>query len=501
HLWPGLARADQDPGGHDRARVHRGCRAHPRAGHQRRSVDNPCIRLRHRSGRARGRHGCAVSRSHRRHGQQLRHHPLRGGRHRWPRLDPRRGRRRLPGGPRRGLRPGLRADLRAGCHLPVDGGGRPLPARWTLRKGRDRMTQPLKTSDTSDTPETSGGPKDPAVPGTSGGPAGPGSRAALFAGRRRSSMRWIMLAVGLVTALALPWFVYPPVAMDIAAWALFAISVDLLLGYTGLLSFGHAAFWGSSAYATGLIATHWGLPFPVAILGGMLFAMAIAVPIGYLSVRRTGIYFAMVTLAFAQMIYFIANQLSDLTGGENGLQGIPKSFFGIESVETDSFYFYYAAIGLILLGIWAAWRVVHSPFGRVLVAIRDNPARARALGYDVDRYKVIVFVLSAGLAGLAGGVFAISHGFASLQELDWTTSGKVVLITVLGGIGTLWGPVLGAAVVTMLEDWLASSGFEGTGIILGSIFVVIVLLFRHGIWGTARDLLQRLPNRRRDRMH
>lgn len=315
---------------------------------------------------------------------------------------------------------------------------------------------------------------------------------------RPKALRWIMLAIGLGVALALPWFVYPPVAMDIAAWALFAISVDLLLGYTGLLSFGHAAFWGSSAYVTGLVAIHWGVPFPLAILGGMIFAMAIAVPIGYLSVRRTGIYFAMVTLAFAQMLYFIANQLSGLTGGENGLQGIPKSFFGIESVETDSFYFYYAAIGLILLGIWAAWRIVHSPFGRVMVAIRDNPARARALGYDVDRYKVIVFVLSAGLAGLAGGVFAISHGFASLQELNWTTSGKIVLITVLGGIGTLWGGPVGAAIVIMLEDRLASSGFEGTGIILGSIFVVIVLLFRHGVWGTARDLLARGMAARRD---
>jgi branched-chain amino acid transport system permease protein len=315
----------------------------------------------------------------------------------------------------------------------------------------------------------------------------------------RHTVRWVMLVIGLAIALALPWFVYPPVAMDIAAWALFAISVDLLLGYTGLLSFGHAAFWGSSAYVTGLIAIHLGLPFPVAILGGMLFAMAIAVPIGYLSVRRTGIYFAMVTLAFAQMIYFIANQLSGLTGGENGLQSIPKSFFGVESVETDSFYFYYAAIGLVLLGIWAAWRIIHSPFGRVLVAIRDNPARAKALGYDVERYKIIVFVLSAGLAGLAGGVYATSHGFASLQELNWTTSGKVVLITVLGGIGTLWGGPVGAAVVVTLEDRLASSGFEGTGIILGSIFVLTVLLFRHGVWGTSRDLLTRVRTGGRDK--
>jgi branched-chain amino acid transport system permease protein len=276
--------------------------------------------------------------------------------------------------------------------------------------------------------------------------------------------------------------------MDIAAWALFAISVDLLLGYTGLLSFGHAAFWGTSAYTTGLIATKYGVPFPVAILGGAVAAMVLAVPIGYLSVKRTGIYFAMVTLAFAQMVYFIANQWRSVTGGENGLQGIPKNLGPLtDTINADSFYFYYAALPIILLGVFIAWRTVNSPFGRVLVAIRDNPARARALGYDVERYKIMAFVLSAGLAGLAGGVFSISHGFASLQELIWTTSGKVVLITVLGGIGTLWGAVVGAALVVTLEDQLASSGFNGIGIVTGTIFVVIVLAFRHGIWGTARN--------------
>jgi branched-chain amino acid transport system permease protein len=288
--------------------------------------------------------------------------------------------------------------------------------------------------------------------------------------------------------------------MDILCWGLFAISVDLLLGFTGLLSFGHAAFWGGSAYATGLIAIRTGLPFPVAVLGGAAFAMVIAWPIGYLSVRRTGIYFAMVTLAFAQMLYFVANQARDLTGGENGLQGIPKRFFGIELVESDSFYFYYAGAAMIVVGILLAWRVVNSPFGRVLTAIRDNPARARALGYDVERYKITAFVISAGLAGLAGGVFAVSHEFASLQELAWTTSGKVVLVTVLGGIGTLWGGLLGAGVVVTLEDSLASSGFEGIGMITGAVFVVIVLLFRHGIWGTGRNLLRRwVIDRRRSR--
>ena len=306
-----------------------------------------------------------------------------------------------------------------------------------------------------------------------------------------------LLVLALLVVLALPWYIYPPVAMDIMAWGLFAISVDLLLGFTGLLSFGHAAFWGTSAYVTGLIAIRAGLPFPVAILGGAVVAMIVAVPTGYLAVRRTGIYFAMVTLAFAQMIFFIANQARDVTGGENGLQGIPKSFFGIESVETDPFYFYYAALPIILLGAFVAWRTVSSPFGRVLLAIRDNPARARALGYDVERYKIMVFVISAGVAGLAGGVFSVSHGFASLQELIWQTSGKVVLITVLGGIGTLWGGPLGAAVVVLLEDYLASSGFNGIGIITGTIFVLIVLLFRKGIWGTVADLVATLRNRRR----
>jgi branched-chain amino acid transport system permease protein len=310
------------------------------------------------------------------------------------------------------------------------------------------------------------------------------AHAALVEGR--SWQRWGLLAVGLAAALSLPWFIYPPVAMDIAAMALFAIALDILLGYTGLLSFGHAAFWGGSAYATGLVAVHYGVPFPLAVLAGAVFAMILALPIGYLSVRRSGIYFAMVTLAFAQMIYFVAYQWSDLTGGENGLQSVPKTFFGIEAVETDAFYFYYAALPIILLGMWAAWRIVHSPFGRVLVAIRDNAPRARALGYDVEKYKVIAFVLSAGLAGLAGGVFAISHGFVALPDLHWTTSGEVVLITVLGGIGTLWGGIVGAFVIVMMADQLASSGFDGIGIITGSVFILVVLLFRRGIWGTGR---------------
>jgi len=297
-----------------------------------------------------------------------------------------------------------------------------------------------------------------------------------------------LLVVGLVVAFGLPWFLYPPVALDVAAWALFAVALDLLLGYTGLLSFGHAAFWGTSAYATGVVAIETGLPFYVAVLAGALVAALVALPVAMLSVRRTGIYFAMVTLAFAQLIYFVANQWRSMTGGENGLQGIPRDAFGMDLA--DSFYFYYAAIPLILLGLFCAWRVVHSPFGRVMVAIRENPARARALGYPVDRYKVQVFVISAFLAGIAGGVYAVGHGFASLQEVYWTTSGKVVVMNILGGMGTLWGPVLGAGIIVVLEDYLATAGIDAIGVVTGAIFVVTVLVFRRGIWGTARRLLR-----------
>lgn len=309
--------------------------------------------------------------------------------------------------------------------------------------------------------------------------------------RLRGRPAWLrlgLLAAGLTSVLGLPWVLYPPVAADILCWGLFAVAFDLLLGQAGLLSFGHAAFWGTSAYTTGLIAIHAGVPFPLAVAGGAVAAAVVAVPIGLLAVRRSGIYFAMVTLAFAQMIYFIANQWGDLTGGENGLQGIPRELPGVDL--SDSFVYYYAALPLVLAGLAAAWRIVHSPFGRVVAAVRDNPARARALGYSVDRYKVVVFTVSAFLSGLAGGLYAVNHGFASLQEVYWTTSGKVVVMTVLGGIGTLWGSLLGAAAVVRLEDWMSTSGFDEVGIVTGSLFILVVLLFRRGIWGTVSHLLR-----------
>lgn len=309
--------------------------------------------------------------------------------------------------------------------------------------------------------------------------------------RLRGRPAWLrrgLAAAGLAVALWLPWGLYPPVATDILCWGLFAVAFDLLLGHAGLLSFGQAAFWGTSAYTTGQIALHWNLPFYIAVFGGAVAAAVLALPIGMLAVRRSGIYFAMVTLAFAQMVYFLANQWSSATGGENGLQGIPRSLPGADL--TDPFVFYYAALPAVLLGLLAAWRVVHSPFGRVVAAVRDNPARVRALGYSADRYKVVVFVIAGFLSGLAGGLYAVNHGFASLQELYWTTSGKVVVMTVLGGIGTLWGSLLGAAVIVRLEDWLSTAGFTAVGVVTGGVFVVAVLLFRRGIWGSVSHLLR-----------
>lgn len=288
-------------------------------------------------------------------------------------------------------------------------------------------------------------------------------------------------ALVLLGALLLPLVLYPVLALDIILWGLFAVAVDLLLGYGGLLSFGHAAFWGGAAYTAGLAAKRFGASFPVAVLLGTLVAVLLALPIGYLSIRRRGIYFAMVTLAFAQMIYYIINQWRGVTGGENGLQSIPRTLFGLDLGSARTFY--YVALPIAALGYLVAYRVVHSPFGHVLVAIRDNEARAQALGYPTRRYKLIGFTISAGLAGLAGSLFSLSRGLADLDYARWTTSGLVVIMVVLGGVGTLWGGVIGAVIVLILRDWLSTRP-ELQGVVTGLIFAVIVLGFRRGILGS-----------------
>ncbi|WP_148573147.1 branched-chain amino acid ABC transporter permease [Nocardioides caldifontis] len=314
--------------------------------------------------------------------------------------------------------------------------------------------------------------------------------------RRNQTAGWALLGAGALLALMLPWLVYPPIAVDILAWALFAMSIDILFGYAGMLSFGHAAFWGVSAYATGLAAIELGVPFPLAILVGAVSAALVAVPIGLVAVRTHGIYFTMVTLAFAQLIYYIANRWSSLTGGENGLQGIPRDFVGLE--WSDPFVYYHAALLIVAIGFWVAWRSVNSPTGQVLVALRANPARVRALGFSVERYRVFAFVLSAFLAGIAGGVYAIGHRMVTLQDLYWTTSGEGIAMAVLGGTATLFGSIVGAALLVLLEDFLATSGIEATGSVTGAVFVLILLFFRGGIWGAVSAALARLRGTSQD---
>jgi branched-chain amino acid transport system permease protein len=294
-----------------------------------------------------------------------------------------------------------------------------------------------------------------------------------------------MLAVG----LAAPFLVYPVFAMNVLCLALFASAFNLLLGYTGLLSFGHAAFLGSAAYATGLALKRWGLPPELGVAFGTLVATGLGFAIGSLAIRRSGIYFAMITLGFAQLIYFLVVQMV-WTGGEDGLQGIPRGkAMGLIPLDRPltMYYFVFAAF---LAGFWIIHRTIHSPFGHVLRAIRENEPRALSLGYDVNRYKVLAFVLSAALSGLAGSLKAVVLQFASLSDVHWHRSGEVVLMTLLGGMGTVVGPSVGALVVVSLENYLSGVGSWVT-VITCAVFVVCVLAFRRGIVWEGLALLKR----------
>ncbi len=300
----------------------------------------------------------------------------------------------------------------------------------------------------------------------------------------------ILLLVALAFGLVAPHLgIYSVFLMKIMCFGLFAAAFNLLIGYVGLLSFGHAAFFGMAAYVTGHAAKVWGCEPLLAIAAGTLGAAALGVVFGWLAIRRAGIYFAMVTLALAQMVYFFSLQ-APFTHGEDGIQAIPRGeLFGLISLR-DNISMYYFVFAIFCFGLWLVWRTVNSPFGQVLKAIRENEARAISLGYRTEHFKLAAFVLSATLSGLAGGTKSLVFQLASLTDVHWHMSGEVVLMTLLGGLGTVFGPVFGAALVVSIQNQLAHLGAWVT-IIQGGIFVVVVLLFRRGIVGEVLALVDR----------
>ena len=301
-------------------------------------------------------------------------------------------------------------------------------------------------------------------------------------------------AVGLLIA---PFVVYPVFLMNLLCFALFACAFNLLIGFTGLLSFGHAAFFGGAAYVTGWALKSAGLSVELGLLLGMAAGAVIGLVMGSLAIRRQGIYFTMITLALAQMLYFVFLQ-AKFTGGEDGLQGVPRGkLLGVLDLSSD-LSLYYVVLAIAVAGFALIMRTIHSPFGQVLKAIKENEPRAISLGYDVDRYKLLAFVLSAALAGLAGSTKTVVLGFATLTDAHWAMSGLVVLMTLVGGLGTIIGPVVGAVIIIALEnklgdlgnflanltsvEWFRSLG-ESVTMVTGFIFIICVLAFRRGIVG------------------
>ena len=318
-------------------------------------------------------------------------------------------------------------------------------------------------------------------------------------------------AILLLAALAAPFVVYPVFMMKLLCFILFACAFNLLLGYTGLLSFGHAAFLGGAGYITGWVMTSV-IPDPViGILAGTAFATLVGVIMGYVAIRRQGIYFAMITLALAQMFFFICLQ-AKFTGGEDGLQGVPRGMIaGILDLNND-FIMYYVVLAIVVAAYLLIYRTVHSPYGQILKAIKENEPRTISLGYDVDRFKLLCFTLSAALAGLAGATKTVVLGFATLTDVHWSMSGLVILMTLIGGMGTLLGPVVGATIVVILENRLGNIGnflanltgvswFNSLGeqvtMVIGFIFVICVMLFRRGMVGEWLAFVDRLRGRKR----
>jgi branched-chain amino acid transport system permease protein len=278
---------------------------------------------------------------------------------------------------------------------------------------------------------------------------------------------------------------YKALASQMLVFAIFAIGYDIAFGYTGLLSFGHAAFFGLGAYGTGLTLIHLSIPAPLALMIGLMISLLVAFPIGYLSIRRRGIYFAMVTLAFAQMIYFIAFKWRALTGGDDGLHGVPRPPLGPIDLRSEV-VLYYFILFFFILSVLLGIRIIKSPFGKTLECLRENEDRARSIGYNPMRYKLISFVISASFGGLAGGLYALLQNFVPLFTLGLDLSGDIVLMTLIGGMGTLYGPVMGAMGLVLLKD-LLTSHINIWPLFLGLLFVVSIMTFRKGVFKELKE--------------
>jgi branched-chain amino acid transport system permease protein len=297
---------------------------------------------------------------------------------------------------------------------------------------------------------------------------------------RSSRIAW---GVGLLLLIAAPFIgIYPIFMMNALCFAIFACAFNLLLGFTGLLSFGHAAYFAAAAYTTGYLVRSAGWSPELGVLAGVAIAALTGLVVGAIAIRRQGIYFAMITLAMAQMVYFVFLQ-SPFTGGEDGLQGVPRgALFGVLPLANDLAMYFFVLAVFVAVFLFVI-RVVHSPYGQVLKAIRENEPRAVSLGYNVDRYKLLAFVLSTALAGLAGSLKTLVLGFATLSDAHWSLSGEVVLMTLLGGMGTFAGPVLGAFTIIGLQNFLADRVGSWVTVIIGAIFVICVVAFRRGFVG------------------
>ena len=307
------------------------------------------------------------------------------------------------------------------------------------------------------------------------------AEAAVALRRRADSGLGVAAALMIAALIAAPFVLYPVFLMKALCFALFACAFNLLIGYVGLLSFGHALYFGWAAYLCAHAAKTWGLQPEIAVLIGTAAAAVLGLVAGALAIRRQGIYFAMITLALAQMMYLVALRMK-LTGGEDGIQDVPRGqLFGAFDLHNELTMYAFVLV-VVLAALFLIYRIINSPFGEVLKAIRENEQRAISLGYRTDRYKLVAFTLSATLAGLAGSLKAIVFQLASLTDVHWTMSGEVVLMTLVGGLGTIFGPVVGAFFIVAMENYLAPLG-QWVLVIQGGIFVACVLLFRRGIVG------------------